>query len=193
MKAFVTAGALLSAMLTIAQPTYAMDVSIYQNDVETVLKDEGDAVELKTMPFSIRFVGAPFSQKDPHTTLIVASTNNALFNRIEAGRPVRDVAFFSNGTKLSAPLRGYEFLMLADNVHHQLFYVPKQFPNPIKALSQRGNRYLFEWEINALRYNGATVAMRQVSIPSVFLLVFSDLNLNGIVDENELLRAELTF
>jgi hypothetical protein len=130
-------------------------------------------VALKPAPFEIR---CPRFKGDVQ---ICAWSDASIFDEIAAGKKLVDVTYFSDGTGMADTQFGTPRLRL-ENLAHNHFDDSRRRPTSDHQDS------IF---ISSLTREGETLT----TWPTIYLVVFVDLNQNGEVDGHEFERLELDF
>ncbi|MFD1016179.1 hypothetical protein [Winogradskyella rapida] len=168
------------------------DIMVYQNGVETVVREVSETVKIDRKPFSIRFFNKLSDSPNGifHAARIAAFSHDSLVTTVTFGMSEQDFSFLTPGSGIASSRSGrYDYLFLDLKGHHYLFK---------DATSQRLNRIAdssrtpkLEFEISGLHYKDQKINIEATQLDQLYLVCFIDRNLNGIIEESELHKLTL--
>jgi hypothetical protein len=165
-------------------------VSIYQADEEYIVDDLG-VIELMNLPFALRF---SLTEQFPYAYL-TASEDDAIFDEVEAGKTYEEISYFGK-YKVMAPYKdGYHELFLEKDGFHILYfdeeYEGEYLVKPLRTFDD--DRTLLEWEISQINDFDNIYPIIENPYREIFLVIYSDINNDGLINEGEFFRFELHF
>jgi hypothetical protein len=167
-------------------------VSVYQNEQEHIINDF-EIVNLKKEPFSIRFT---VTDENPYAYL-TAFKDNSLFDNIEANKLIALIPYFGEYDVMAPYEDGYRELFINDETFHILYYNAEYgdeyLIQPIKYIDEE--KMLLEWEVNLISdyENDKEYELNANPYSNLYIVIFLDVNIDGIVNKGEFYRFELHF
>ncbi len=168
------------------------EVTITQEGRTVLLKEVENEVTLKKMAFSIRFCNKRYTDDAPAATMIAAFTDKASLDKIKTGVTAKEVPFFAPGTGLAADATGYSSIFLDNEANHYLYYKDESDKRANLVADDKGMLTL-EWMPHSFYLDGKDTEFADAGVNTVYLVMFTDYNRNGIVDKDELKKVTLTF
>lgn len=168
------------------------EVSITQEGKTILLQGEENKIALKKTAFTIRFYNRRYTDDAPFATMIAAFIDQASLDKVQVGAKTEEVPFFSPGTGLAADLTGYSSIFLDNEANHYLYYKEENDKRANLVSDDKGMLTL-EWTAHSFYLNGRDTEFAEAGISTVYLVIFTDNNADGIVDKEELKKVTLTF
>jgi ankyrin repeat protein len=168
-------------------------ISLYQNQQEIPLYQSDSLVEVKAEAFALRFYNKRYNAEADkmYAMQVAAFIDASQMPAIRTGMSVDSVPCFWMGTGLACSNNGrYDALQLNPRGHHYLYYGDEQ-NNRVRCLSTEGDLHQLEFNIDSINYYGATKALKDTKIDELFLLLFTDKNLNRKIEAEEWSRITI--
>lgn len=168
------------------------EITITQEGRTVLLQDEENKIMLKKAAFTIRFYNKRYTDDTPYATMISAFTDEASLGKVRVGVKTEDTPFFSPGTGLAADQTGYSAIFLDNEANHYLYYKDEKDKRADLVSDDKGILTL-EWTPHSFYLKGKDTQFADAGISTVYFVMFTDNNRNGIVDKGELKKVTLTF
>ena len=171
------------------------EVILFQNGVETTLKDDYQVLEISRDEFSIRFINRRYNSQDRlfYVAQISAFQDETLLESINVGSSKSDTPCFGLGTGMAPSESGsYESLILNGRAHHYLLYENRK-SRRLKLLNDYGDYLKLEFNINTLLVEGEEQALFESEISEFNMAIFIDRDLDAVIDPTELHKLKIRF
>ncbi len=165
-------------------------ISIYQNGAEKVIAPGQTSVDLKRDPFSIRFFNKAYNgeAQEFNSTQVAALLSKEELAMVKSGIRTEDVSFFAPGSGMAPASSGaYDLLIFNNYGHHYLFY-ENENSKRVTFLEDHGDYKKLEFPINNLLVDNEEVAMENIALNEFYLVIFTDRNLNKVIETEELYK-----
>ncbi len=162
-------------------------IELIENQTEITIKKQSFAIEFNSLESDLE-------RRRFYATQIAISTNIEDLNYIKDGQYISDIPFFMPGT--GSAVRGpYEFYSLYEGKYgiHQYIVYEKEGEQRAELISEKDNILRLKSDVNAIKMNGEIIPLSKIGISELFMMIISDINLNGILDENEFQIVTLHF
>jgi putative cell wall-binding protein len=167
-----------------------LGIEILQGGTSIAIKNQSQEINLKKSPFSIRFNLA----KQTEFFQIACLGNFGIFDRDITGLPCRDADYFNGSTGyVWYDDRPYDSMDISNYGHHVLYYHSNE-SRRADLVKDNENFNRLEWKINNITFNSAydtAYALKDAPVNSLFLVLFTDNNLNKIIDPGEFAKIKL--
>lgn len=182
------------------KPSYRIDqISIFQDNKEIFISGADTSITIDKKDFSIRFCNKEYDGKNKkhYSTRVAAFLKSNNLNTVKIGQKLNESANFNPGTGYASGQKGtYEHLYVESEIddygHHYLCYEKEDKRVKIVEKLEDGF-YRFSFDVNTISCEGKVTSIEKTIFKTIYLIVLSDLNLNGIVDKHELTKITLNF
>lgn len=178
------------------------DYFIVQEGHQQTVPVYNGVIRLKYLPFSIQFYTKKYDwdAKKPYTTKIAVLLSKNKWDKVESGGKVEDSAYFEGGSAF-AIARDYRYnaLFFSDmdddylGGSHNMRYGEKKENKTADLLKQTGDYFKLTFDVNTLFIDSRMIKIEDSEIQNLFFMIFSDRNLDGIIDEDELIKFIIHF
>ena len=130
-----------------------------------------------------------------YATQIAVLDNKKDLKEIIPGKIIDDISFFKAGSGYATENENlYKSMQIGNQGHHYIYY-KNQNDNRIKLISELRNEYIGEWSINEFYdfENENSQKIQKLKQKVLYFVVFRNMNLDNIVDQNEVEIFTLRF
>lgn len=172
--------------------------AVVERAEETVIDLEllagGEIITVRPLPLRFLFDLDAYRVDAQHSLQLNLSYDERRFDVLTVGALIEEINFFMPATGLAAA-NGYPYLWESEFAHH---YVAYSFEEPrlqrAELLEQSGQMLRLSWPISGYNNDAAVETdFATMPPPPMHIAVLRDRNLNGIVDEGEVLTFTLVF
>lgn len=171
------------------------NIYFHQDNRTFLISKQSDSLVLERNPFSIHYYGKKYnSKKEKFYSAQIAILDNAEDTLLlKSGKPTYEIPFFEPGSGLAPYENGmYDTVFITNSGHHYLIY-ENENEKRVNLISQIENYNEFEWKIKAVHYQGKNISLSDITINTLYFVIFMDRNLNEIIDTNELKIVTIHF
>jgi hypothetical protein len=170
------------------QESYKHSLTFIQGDSVYKIYKNIDSVKLDRNPFSIRYFCKQYDGKNEKFYSARVAVLDKLEDTIclEIGKKAKEIPYFKPGTGMAPGENGmYDTLFITISGHHYLFY-ENEIDNRVYFISKNKDFLELEWKISAAFYQEKDVQFSELNLSSLYIIIFIDNNLNGIINKDEL-------
>lgn len=171
------------------------NIYFHQDNKTFHISKQSDSLVLERKPFSIYYYGKKYnSEKEEFYSAQIAILDNAEDTLLlKSGKPTYEITFFEPGSGLAPYENGmYDTVFITNSGHHYLIY-ENENEKRVNLISQIENYNEFEWKIKAVHYQEKNISLSDITINTLYFVIFMDRNLNEIIDTNELKIVTIQF
>lgn len=172
----------------------AVAASIVQDGKEIKIKD-GQTVTLKRDGFTLLFNSFAYTDNKSYATQIDAFTDVKGISMIKPSIKVDSIPYFAGGTGMAcAQDKEYECMYIDKDLgqHHYIMYADKD--RRAKLEGKSGDTLRLSWDIKKVSFDQAKkMALHKSGLKDLYMVIFNDFNLNGIVDAGEYQVVHIVF
>ncbi len=175
---------------------YNIECTILQGGKTIELTKTLSEITVKKQAFSIEFnsLASDLERRRFYATQIAISKNKEDLEYLILGKYISEIPFFKPGT--GSAVRGpYEFYSLYEGKYgiHQYIVYEKEGEQRAKLISEKDNILRLKSDVNAIKMNGEIIPLNKLDVNELYLMLVSDRNLNGILDEGEYQTINIHF
>ncbi len=175
---------------------YNIECTISQNGKTYEIRNTQTELTIQKQAFSIEFnlLESDLENKKFYATQIALSENKDDMDYLKSGQYVSDIPFFKPGT--GSAVRGpYEFYSLYEGSYgiHQYIVYEKEGEQRAELISDEDEVLRLKSDIKAIQIKDEIIPVEDIDISELFLMLISDKNLNGILDQGEFQIVTLHF
>ena len=179
------------------------DYFIYQNGKEQTVPVYNGVITLERSPFSLRFYNKKYNwdAKEPYVVKLSVLRSKKEWKKIKTGKKVEESLFFQGGSAFALTRNNnYNALLFsdADNTfiggsHHLRYGEGENDLKTVLILRTDGLFDKMEFKIDTLFLDKKMVPVSDSTLPALYFAALNDKNLDGIIDEDELLKFVISF
>ncbi|HYV93564.1 MAG TPA: hypothetical protein VE978_17450 [Chitinophagales bacterium] len=168
---------------------FDLQLVIQQKGKDIAVNDTFSKITLARMPFSLFFNSLPYDTigNKFYATRIAVTLEKKEIKEIATGKSIDDIPYFSPGTG-TATLGPYEKFYL--NGGHQYIIYETEGERRASLVSEDNGLLRLTCDVPAL-FGERTIEFSSKNINRFYMIVLSDMNLNGIVDAGEFRAIEI--
>ena len=186
--------------------TEAQDINdyfIYQDGYEQKVPVYNGVINLQREPFSIRFYNKKYNwdAKQPYVVKLSVLRDKSKWKKIETGKKVEDSLFFQGGSAFAVTQdENYNALFFSDSdkafiggSHHLRYGEGKDDLRTAPIIKTDGVYDKMEFKIDAFFIANKIVKISDSNLSVLYFVALNDKNLNGIIDEDDLIKFVIRF
>lgn len=194
-KTFTTICILTFTCKSYGQEVNPNKITFLQGDSSFVVKGSTDTILLERKPFSIRYLGKQYDDKNKkfYSAQIAVLENMVDSLKLKIGQPINNISYFEPGTGMAPGENGrYDTIYITNTGHHYLTYESEN-EKRVDLKSKNNDELELEWKILAAFYNEKDFQFSELNLSSLYFIIFIDNNLNAIIDKDELKIVNVVF
>ncbi|MEI7979452.1 MAG: hypothetical protein WCI53_11455 [Bacteroidota bacterium] len=163
-------------------------ITFIQGDSLYKINKNSDSINLERNPFSIRYFCKQYngSKEKFYSARVAVLQNPEDTICLKIGQNTKQVPYFEPGTGMAPGENGmYDTLFVTNSGHHYLTYENEKDKRAL-LISKNKDLLELEWKISAAFYNEKDVTFSELSLSSLYFIIFIDNNLNGVINKDEL-------
>ena len=173
------------------------DIFIYQEGKEQTVPVYNGVIELEKKPFSIRVYNKKYDwdAKQAYTTQIAVLLSKDRWEKVKSGGKVEKSSYFSGGSAFAITQENrYNALFFSDSDDdyiggsHNIRYATKKDNQTADLLKKVGDYYKLAFKVDTLYLGSKMIKIENSEIQNLYFMIFSDKNLDGVMDEDELTK-----
>ena len=178
------------------------DYFIYQAGHQQKIPVYNGVLRLRNEPFSIRFYNKKydFEAKKPYTTKISVLLSKDKWDEVESAGKVEDSPYFDGGSAFAiTPEHRYNALFFSDmdadylGGSHYIRYGEREENQTADLLKKVGDYFKLTFDVDTLYLDSKMIGIEESGLPHLYFMIFNDKNLDGIIDEDELIKFIVWF
>ncbi|MEC5394353.1 hypothetical protein [Bergeyella sp. RCAD1439] len=193
LKTWISAFAFVLTGQSYAQKALINKITFLQDDRSFAVEENSGTVFLERKPFKIRYFGqiyTPAKQKFYATQVAVLENKE---NTLPLGQSVEATSYFAPGTGMApGENERYDTVYITNSGHHYLLYENEK-EKRVDLVSKSKGGCEFEWNIAGAFYQDQDVPFSELPLSSLYFMIFTDQNLNGVIDHGELKTINVVF
>jgi len=164
-----------------------------QKGKKQVVRDSLSVIQLDRSPFSIQFNGKKYDSEHFYATQIAVVSSQAAIFQARIGQKTEAIPYFEPGTGMAPNQNNmYNTMIVSDLAHHYLFY-ENETEKRAYLVSQKEASLQLEWKIQNCYYEGKDYTFEELPAKSLYLILFSDQNLDETINKGELTIVKMQF
>jgi hypothetical protein len=195
LKVFTMCCALAFTFKAKGQRVQSNHLTFIQGDSSYVITDNIDTIQLARKPFSLRYFGRRYDEKNEqfYAAQIAVLGHQDNTPQLKVGQRAGQLAYFEPGTGIAPGVNErYDTLYITNTGHHYLTY-ENEHAKRVDLVSTSEESLELEWRIEAAFYEDKDVQFTELALASLCFIVFIDKNLDDIIDLGELKTVIVQF
>ena len=177
------------------KPIEIQPITVIQDGKEMTQSGLDQVYSVDRKPFAIRFQNRAYNAEsgDWYAAQIALLSRSEELLKAKPLMNKNDVIYFGPGTGMASHRSGmYEVMFMNDEGHHYLFY-SNEDEKRVNLVKKSGEELLLEFEVNGIHSDDGNLSFADIEESNLYMAILVDRNLNGTIDEGELVRATFKF